>query len=286
MSNAGHPLTRINRHWLYGALLAIVVIGLIVPIPLPLAVSPEATRFYDAIENAPKDKLVLVSTLWSASTQGENRPQTQVVLKHLMKRRIRFALIAFGDAQSTTLAQELAEEQARIYKYEYGKDWINLGFRQDIAGTLKGMVRDINETLKTDSVNRRPLASYPVMAGVRNVDDLSVIAEFSASGNYKSWVGLVVGSTDAAFCYAPTSVMAPELYTYLDSGQIRGMLFGIKGAAEYESLVNQSIGGDVPPKYREAQRRMAPQLFGHLLMVALIVAGNALFFMGRKGARA
>lgn len=231
MSNPGHPLTRINRHWLYGALLAIVVIGLIVPIPLPLAVSPEATRFYEAIESAPKDKLVLVSTLWSASTQGENRPQTQVVLKHLMKRHIRFALIAFGDAQSTTLAQELAEEQARIYKYEYGKDWINLGFRQDIAGTLKGMVRDINETLKTDSVNRRPLAEYPVMAGVRNVKDLSVIAEFSASGNYKSWVGLVVGSTNAAFCYAPTSVMAPELYTYLDSGQIRGMLFGIKGAA-------------------------------------------------------
>jgi len=42
----------------------------------------------------------------------------------------------------------------------------------------------------------------------------------------------------------------------------------------------------VAPKYREAQRRMAPQLFGHLLMVALIVAGNTLFFMGRKGARA
>jgi hypothetical protein len=273
MSNAGHPLTRINRHWLYGALLAIVVIGLIVPIPLPLAVSPEATRFYDAIENAPKDKLVLVSTLWSASTQGENRPQTQVVLKHLMKRRIRFALIAFGDAQSTTLAQELAEEQARIYKYEYGKDWINLGFRQDIAGTLKGMVRDINETLKTDSVNRRPLASYPVMAGVRNVDDLSVIAEFSASGNYKSWVGLVVGSTDAAFCYAPTSVMAPELYTYLDSGQIRGMLFGIKGAAEYEQLLGEK---------GFTTRAITPVSLALVLLFVLIGLGNYGMYATKK----
>jgi hypothetical protein len=75
------------------------------------------------------------------------------------------------------------------------------------------------------------------------------------------------------------------MYPYYP-GQLAGILGAIKGAAEYESLVNQSIGGDVPPKYREAQRRMAPQLFGHLLMVALIVAGNALFFMGRKGARA
>lgn len=273
MSNPGHPLTRINRHWLYGALLAIVVIGLIVPIPLPLAVSPEATRFYEAIENAPKDKLVLVSTLWSASTQGENRPQTQVVLKHLMKRHIRFALIAFGDAQSTTLAQELAEEQARIYKYEYGKDWINLGFRQDIAGTLKGMVRDINETLKTDSVNRRPLAEYPVMAGVRNVKDLSVIAEFSASGNYKSWVGLVVGSTNAAFCYAPTSVMAPELYTYLDSGQIRGMLFGIKGAAEYEQLLGEK---------GFTTRAITPVSLALVLLFVLIGLGNYGMYATKK----
>jgi hypothetical protein len=273
MSNPGHPLTRINRHWLYGALLAIVVIGLIVPIPLPLAVSPEATRFYEAIESAPKDKLVLVSTLWSASTQGENRPQTQVVLKHLMKRHIRFALIAFGDAQSTTLAQELAEEQARIYKYEYGKDWINLGFRQDIAGTLKGMVRDINETLKTDSVNRRPLAEYPVMAGVRNVKDLSVIAEFSASGNYKSWVGLVVGSTNAAFCYAPTSVMAPELYTYLDSGQIRGMLFGIKGAAEYEQLLGEK---------GFTTRAITPVSLALVLLFVLIGLGNYGMYATKK----
>ncbi|MCX6362484.1 MAG: hypothetical protein NT029_22045 [Armatimonadetes bacterium] len=273
MSNLGHPLTRINRHWLYGALLAIVVIGLIVPISLPLAVSPEATRFYEAIESAPKDKLVLVSTLWSASTQGENRPQTQVVLKHLMKRHLRFALIAFGDAQATTLAQELAEEQAAIYKYEYGKDWINLGYRQDIAGTLKGMVRNINETLKTDSVNRRPLAEYPVMAGVRNVKDLSVIAEFSASGNYKSWVGLVVGSTDAAFCYAPTSVMAPELYTYLDSGQIRGMLFGIKGAAEYEQMMNEK---------GFTTRAITPVSLALVLLFVLIGLGNYGMYATKK----
>jgi hypothetical protein len=27
---------------------------------------------------------------------------------------------------------------------------------------------------------------------------------------------------------------------------------------------------------------MAPQLFGHVLMVALIVAGNVIFFAGRR----
>jgi hypothetical protein len=36
-------------------------------------------------------------------------------------------------------------------------------------------------------------------------------------------------------------------------------------------------GAVVPPRFQEAQRRMAPQLFGHVLMVLLIVLGNVVF---------
>ena len=46
------------------------------------------------------------------------------------------------------------------------------------------------------------------------------------------------------------------------------------------------MGGEPAPKYLEAQRRMAPQLFGHLLLVGLIVVGNLIQFAGRRGARA
>jgi hypothetical protein len=61
-----------------------------------------------------------------------------------------------------------------------------------------------------------------------------------------------------------------------------GILGAIKGAAEYEYLVNQAVlkadpGAEVPPRFQEAQRRMAPQLFGHVLMVLLIVLGNVVF---------
>jgi hypothetical protein len=43
----------------------------------------------------------------------------------------------------------------------------------------------------------------------------------------------------------------------------------------------------IEPKYQDAQRRMAPQLVAHVLMVGLIVLGNVIFFAGRrKGAGA
>jgi hypothetical protein len=82
-----------------------------------------------------------------------------------------------------------------------------------------------------------------------------------------------------------TGVQASQVYSYYP-GQLRGMLAAIKGAAEYEALVSAAIDGDrvTAPKYTEARRRMAPQLFGHLLLIGLIVAGNAIYFSqrGRK----
>jgi hypothetical protein len=273
MSTLAGTLQSIDRRYLYGMLLLIVAIGLLVPIPLPLAVGPQARGFYESVEKADPSKIAIVSTLWSASTQGENRPQTRVILEHLMRRKLRFALIAFGDPQSTILAQEIAEELAREYRYEYGKDWINLGYRADIAGTLKGIVRDLGETLKQDSIRKRPLAQFEVMRGVRNIRDVGLIAEVSASGNYLSWLGLVVGSTEAPFCYAPTSVMAPELYTYLDSGQMKGMLFGIKGAAEYERLLG--IRGFT-------SRAITPVSLALVLLFVLIGLGNYGMYASRK----
>ena len=83
--------------------------------------------------------------------------------------------------------------------------------------------------------------------------------------------------------------------------QLPGLLGAIKGAAEYEKLVldaygknipmrdaagNPVIGPDgeplIPGKYLEGIRRMGPQLVAHLLMIMLIVAGNIIFFIDRK----
>jgi len=83
-----------------------------------------------------------------------------------------------------------------------------------------------------------------------------------------------------------TGVQTPGLYPYYPV-QLNGLLGAIKGAAEYESLVNSSLApkdtsAAIPAKYLEAQRRMGPQLGAHLLMIALIILGNIAFFAQRK----
>jgi hypothetical protein len=79
-----------------------------------------------------------------------------------------------------------------------------------------------------------------------------------------------------------TGVQAPLLYPYIPQ-QLPGLLGAIKGAAEYEKLVVERYLGDDPdPKYLEGVRRMGPQLVAHVLMILLIVAGNIIYFAGRR----
>jgi len=265
-------MQNIDRRVLYVALLVIVTVGLLVPLPLPLLVGPQARELFQAIDAVPEGGMVVVSTNWSASTQGENRPQTRVVLEHCMRKRLRFALIAF-DPQSTNLAQELAEEMAREHGYEYGVKWVNWGYRADVPGTLKAMMQDIVGTYSTDSRQRRPLQELTVMQGIRTLRDVGAIVEVSPSGNHKYWIQFVVGSVKAPFCYAPTSIIAPELYQYLDSGQIKGMLFGIKGAAEYESLLGMK---------GFTTRAISPVSLTLVLLFVLIALGNWGLYAARR----
>jgi hypothetical protein len=59
--------------------------------------------------------------------------------------------------------------------------------------------------------------------------------------------------------------MAPLAYPYLDSGQLVGMLTGMRGAAEYEQLLGyQDVGSWA----------MAGQSFAHAFILVLIVLGN------------
>jgi hypothetical protein len=60
--------------------------------------------------------------------------------------------------------------------------------------------------------------------------------------------------------------MAPEQYPFLDSGQLVGLLTGMKGAAEYEKLVGAPA---------LATRGMLGQSAAVVLILVFIALGNA-----------
>ncbi len=76
-----------------------------------------------------------------------------------------------------------------------------------------------------------------------------------------------------------TAVSAADVYPYVETGQVIGLLAGMKGAAEYEILV-QSNG--YSEKKRTAVQGMDAQSLGHLFIMIFIIIGNVGYFFSRR----
>ena len=69
--------------------------------------------------------------------------------------------------------------------------------------------------------------------------------------------------------------MAPDLFPFIQSGQMVGMIGGLAGAAEYESLIGQAD---------RASAGMRPQSVTHIIIITFILLANITFFLSRRKA--
>ena len=81
----------------------------------------------------------------------------------------------------------------------------------------------------------------------------------------KEWVQQVQGRFHLPMVSGCTAVSAPEYYPYLQSGQLRGLLGGMAGAAEYEKARGEK---------GSATKGMDAQSLAHVFVALCIIMGN------------
>lgn len=111
------------------------------------------------------------------------------------------------------------------------------------------------------------------METVKNYDDMKFIFVVADNATIDYWITIVNAQYGIPVGGGVTAVMAPKMYAFIESGQLTGMLGGMKGAAEYEKLVK---------KLGSATRGMDSQSLVHLLIIALVLIGNIGYFASRK----
>jgi hypothetical protein len=145
---------------------------------------------------------------------------------------------------------------------------------------LLGMGQSILGVYKVDYYGAST-DTLPIMKGLRNYDDIGIVCAVSGYACPQWFLQLVQPRYGVKVGAGVTAVMAPDLYAYLESGQLSGMLGGMKGAAEYENLIEEKyhVGGR-----QRALEGMGPQSIGHLLIMALVIMGNIGYFVTRRKA--
>lgn len=281
---------RLDRRVIY----LLVFLALSVPLLAKYSIRPArmaaAEKIFDAIEGfqgGPK-KIALVSMDFGPSTIAENGSQAEVVIEHLMRRRIPFAVVSLL-AESANLLNDIPERAAQRLmlenpgeRWQYGNDWVNLGYMAGgyIAIQSMAKVDDLKTVFRKD-VRGNNLTDLPAIAQVTSIKDIGFLLEFTGSpGTFEPYVQFF--QTDdyrPIFGHGCTSIMTPQSYIYLDSGQLHGLFEGIAGAAWYSELLRERY----PRRAVDTSALINTGLgVAHLVVIALVILGNLVGIFARR----
>jgi hypothetical protein len=138
---------------------------------------------------------------------------------------------------------------------------------------MVSVAEDMKRTFPEDFAGT-PWDSIPMLKGISDLTDLEMIVCVSAGyPGIKEWIQQVSTRYDITTGGGVTAVTGPEMYPYIQSGQLVGLLAGMKGAAEYEQLVERPGLG---------LSGMVAQSYVHLMVVVFIIFANIVYFIEKR----
>ena len=270
-----------------------LLVGLSVLLPLlkpawfslPIRPKQHSQIVFNEINKLESGNRVLLSFEYGPSTMPEIHPMSIALLNHLFAKDIKVyatALWPDGNFMSTDAFAEVADD----YGKKYGIDYVNLGYKIGGEAVIKNIASDISSLYPTD-IKGKSIEKIPMMKEVNNVEDFDFV--FSLSAGYpgsKEWVQYATDPKGIPMSTGCTSIQVTDIVPYVENGQIRGILAGMPGAAEYEELVKTELKSrGLMIKSGEATSMMSAQSMAHVVIVIFIILGNITYYLTRKNKR-
>lgn len=277
-------ISRIDRRIVYIILLAVLVVPLVLSLGLsvkPLSkVSERVRQVYEQIDSLQySGRPLLISVDFDPASQGELLPMLKAMLNHAFARNIRVIVVGLWP-NGAGLARRAIEETARELDKKNGTDYVFLGYKAGVDAVILGLGENIANTFPRDGFGMAT-ADHPMMQDIKKLSDIGFLVSLSAgTPGYADWLLYAQARYKAKMATGTTAVQAADAYPYLGTGQLLGIIAGMKGAAEYEVLVAQA---KLPQVATPAINAMDAQSFAQFAIVLLVIIGNIGFFLsGRR----
>ena len=265
-------LHHIDRRYIFLFIGMAAFLPLVFPLGLPLGVTPSSENLFNAVDSLKEGSVVMLTFDYYPSTLPETEPMSYAALRHLFTKNIRVISVTTIPLGALSVMEEVVKNVAREYNKEYGTDYVNLGYKYGYVAVMLGMGRRISDIFPRDNYDNK-LKDLALMQEVKNYDDVDFLFIVSDNATVDYWVSLVNAQFGLPMGAGVTAVMAPKCYSFLQTGQMVGLLGGMKGAAEYEKL-SENLG--------RATRGMDPQSMIHLLIIVFILLGNIGYFVSKR----
>ena len=227
-----------KSHIIYLLIFIAVTIPLFFPLGLKHKVTREVEKFYQTVEELPTGSAVIVSFDFEASTIAETKPLAQAVLRHLFSKDISVIALSML-AEGTGLGYKFSAETSEEFNKKYSDDYVFLGFRPQYQATILGLGEDFSKVFPEDYLGNQ-LSTLSLTQKVKDYSGIALIISIADGDLPQYWVDYAQTRYQKKVLAAVTAVMATSYYPYLSSGQFSGLVGGLKGAAEDETLLGQT----------------------------------------------
>ena len=235
---------------------------------------------YLTIQGVAPDTLVVVYWAYDPSTAGEIDLAMQPVMRHLLQRRARLAIVS-------TLPGGIGSAERLIAQVRAAQGTDNLALAADLAQPI------IYAYLPGGAASLPLLARDPARALIENVMVAApeqraslvphpslIVAAAANSEDVQQWLEQVQ-ALDRVPVIAVTGAGAdPILRPYRDSGQLSGLVSGFDGAYTYRQLLEPFAAPEINATLLQ---QVILQNWGHFALLAVIALGNLAALLSREG---
>lgn len=261
-------------------LVAVISVPIVSPIGLPVPISRYTKMAYDAIEAVPQNSLVLFSSVNAGGNWPDLGIPSVALTTHLFKRHLKFVFIGFdagGEAPTVQQTMILPAVDRGLGRFgaQYGVDYVNLGWVAGLESGEAAFANNIRSVVTRDFVQGKPIDELPIMKGVNTGKDFQFVIHV---GYAEDPIRQYVTAFKLPLVVATWGMMGPHYPPYVEAGQMKGLIVGMPGAAEYELLIGMKGDG---------LRGSDALSMTHLMVAVFCVLGNVYYFgVVRRGRKA
>lgn len=253
----------------------VVAIAIVAPVLLqlhsPSPPTPETRQFFATVDSLPAGSVILISFDFEASSFAEVRPLADALVNHAFSRQIRIVALSLF-AEGTALGEQVLRDAAAENRKKYGSDYVFLGFRPQFRSAILALADSIGREFPQDYYGTNT-SELLLLSSVQNYSDIALVISIADGSMPTYWVEHAVTPYHIRLLTMLTATMATSFYPYVSSGQIVALTSGLKGAAEYETMLHAPAAG---------ARGLLAQSVAQIVIVLIIVAGNVADRMRRK----
>ena len=265
-------LTQVDRRLIYVLMTLAVAIPMFSTLALPVRISKEVASFHREVEALSTGDHVIFAFDYEPDVMAELDPMSRAVIDRLFQKNVKVIALTLYPG-GAGIAQPVLEDAAARHQKVYGEDYVFLGYNPDWSGTMLRLGESIKGTYPADQFGRDTRA-MPILADCDSYKDVKLLVSICGSQLSEFWAAMANGRYGQRMVSGNTAVQSVSIYPFYQSGQIAGFLGGLKGAAEYETVIERPAFG---------VRGMGSQTMGHLLIVLFVVIGNLGYFASRRG---